>query len=97
MSQSLVPSCVARLWKRDPLPAGRLDRAEGGAFSVLDIIFAGLVGVLLLVRFVDITRLNGLTAEGEPASLAHWRRYAAMLLVASTLLWLLAHAGGRLL
>ncbi len=44
--------------------------------SALDGLYAVLVALLLVVRFVDITRLGGQTSEGHPATLAHWRRYA---------------------
>ncbi len=69
---------------------------QRNAFSRLDLAFWALAAALIVIRYLDITRLNGLTANGEPASLAHWRRYAALVLVVSTAIWLLAHAGGRL-
>ena len=71
--------------------------AQRGAVSYLDVGFWTLAAALLLVRYIDITRLGGLTADGQPASLGHWWRYAAWLLAASAVLWALAHAGAHLL
>ncbi len=71
--------------------------AQRGAVSRLDVGFWTLAAALLLVRYLDITRLSGLTADGKPASLGHWRRYAIGLLGASVILWALAHAVARLL
>lgn len=69
--------------------------AQAGAVSYLDAAFWTLAAALLLVRYVDIARLSGLTADGKPASLRHWRQYAIGLLGA--ILWALAHMGARLL
>lgn len=69
---------------------------QAGSPSALDVFFWGVVVALLAVRYVDVTRLGGLTADGEPASIGHWRRYALYLVGATAALWTLAHAGGRL-
>ena len=37
--------------------------------------FCAAVVSLVLVRYLDITRLGGATAAGEPASLRDWYRY----------------------
>lgn len=70
--------------------------AQAGALSALDVAFWGAAGVLVWVRYIDVTRLDGLTAEGEPASLRHWRRYTGYLLGASAALWALAHGVAQL-
>jgi len=64
-------------------------------FSALDVAFWGVVGTMVSVRYVDVTRFGGLTAEGEPASIRHWRRYASGLVGVSLLLWMVVHALGR--
>ena len=61
-------------------------------FSVADAFYWAAVGCLLAVRYADIRYLKGLTADGDPASMAHWRRYAGLVLIASTCLWLVVHA-----
>lgn len=65
--------------------------------SALDGLYAGLVALLLVVRFVDITRLGGQTSEGLPATLAHWRRYALGLVPVAAFVWIgvrFAHGRG---
>lgn len=68
---------------------------RAGTVSALDAVFWGVVSVLVGARYIDVTRLGGLTAEGDPASLRHWRRYSAYLVAASAGLWALAHAAAR--
>jgi hypothetical protein len=65
---------------------------QKGTFSHLDIIFWLVVVSMVLLRYYDITRLEGLTAESEPANLGHWRRYAILLVLISAALWALTHA-----
>ena len=65
--------------------------AQRRALSALDFAFWATVVGLILIRYIDITRLNGLTKDGEPASLRHWRRYVLFLLLVSAGLWGLAH------
>jgi len=57
---------------------------RGSSFSIFDGAFWATAALLVSVRYVDITRMNGQTASGEPATLAHWRRYVAMLVSCST-------------
>ena len=65
---------------------------KGTFFSALDAAFGATVALLIAVRYIDITRLNGQTASGEPATLAHWRRYSVMLLSCGAVAWAVAHA-----
>ncbi len=60
-------------------------------FSIADAFYCGFVGSLVVARYVDIRHFKGLTANGEPASMVHWRRYAAILGVVTTVLWFVAH------
>jgi hypothetical protein len=64
---------------------------HGKGFSGLDIVFWAIVAALALVRYIDITRLNGLTSNSEPATLKHWHAYALKLLLISAGMWGLAH------
>jgi hypothetical protein len=59
--------------------------------SFLDAGFWAIVAVLVLLRYMDITRLKGLTSNSEPATLKHWRSYVVKLLLASLALWVMAH------
>jgi hypothetical protein len=68
--------------------------AKGGSPAVVDaavvVIVVGLVGV----RYLDITRCHGTTADGKPATLAHWRRYTTLLVTVSFLFWAVARFYG---
>ena len=64
---------------------------QPGADRVTDLLF-WLVAVLILVaRYVDVRWLGGLTAEGEPASMADWRRHVAIMIPVAAALWAGAH------
>lgn len=68
---------------------------EKKSFSGLDVAFWAIVAALILLRYIDITRLNGLTADGEPGSLKHWHRYVLFLLLLAGGVWVLAHGVAR--
>ncbi len=65
---------------------------RGQVFSKADIVYVVTVPLLLAARYLDIARYQGETAYGQPATMADWRRYALLLLVASAAVWLAAHA-----
>ncbi|HYW79739.1 MAG TPA: hypothetical protein VE890_09195 [Thermoguttaceae bacterium] len=68
---------------------------RSSVLSIADILYWAAVGSLLAARFVDVRHLDGKTAEGSPATMAHWRRYAAALSAASMGIWVVAHAIAR--
>jgi len=59
-----------------------------------DLIYWLTVAGLLAVRWTDIRWLGGTTADGQPASMAHWRRYAILLAGLAAAAWLAVHARG---
>ena len=63
-------------------------------FSPADVVYAVSVPLLIVARYVDIARFKGDTAYGEPATLAHWRRYALSLLLGSIVAWVVIHGIG---
>ena len=65
---------------------------RSSVLSIADAFYWAIVGSLLAARYVDIRYLYGTTADDDPATMAHWRRYATVLGVVSTALWLGAHA-----
>ena len=67
--------------------------ARGEAFSLSwpDAAFWAVVAFVLAVRYLDIRRFGGLTAEGQPVSIHHWRRYALLYPAAALSLWAVAH------
>ncbi len=66
------------------------------SFTISDLGFWIVVGCLVISRYVDIRYLNGQTAESEPATMNHWRRYSAMLLAVALGVWGLTHVIGRI-
>ncbi len=62
------------------------------AFSSFDLAYWAVFASLIAVRYVDVTRLGGSTAEGTPATRAHWRRYSAVLSAICVAAWAAAHA-----
>jgi hypothetical protein len=64
-------------------------------FSALDLAYWLVIAGMILVRYIDITKLRGLTKDGEPATLGHWRRYALFLPLIVGGVWVLAHLVGR--
>ena len=57
--------------------------AHGRGRAALDLVFWAIVLGLVAIRHIDITRLGGLTKDGDPASLQHWRKYVVFLLAVS--------------
>lgn len=61
-------------------------------FHTMDAVFWITVAALVIVRYLDINLLDGLTATGLPASMANWIKYVTLLLVCSTAVWTVSHA-----
>jgi hypothetical protein len=61
-----------------------------GGFSSADAALWCVVFACIAVRYLDVSRLNGLTATGKPASLVDWRRYSLILLLVALVLWSIA-------
>ncbi len=73
------------------LVAAEIAVSREGFFTEADIAFGLTVATLLGLRYLDISRFHGQTVTGEPATLGHWRDYAAVAILFSLGLWLLAH------
>lgn len=65
--------------------------AGSGSFGVADAFYWGTVGCMSGARYADICYFSGRTAEGKPATMAHWRRYSVILLVVSGAVWIAVH------
>jgi hypothetical protein len=70
-------------------------RHRGSFLSVADAIFWAIVVCLGAARCLDVVKLRGHTASGEPASTVHLRRYLLFLVAVCAILWALAHAGAH--
>jgi hypothetical protein len=62
-----------------------------GELSHVDIIYWLGAAALIGARLLDITRYNGKTADGEPATLAHGLRYSVVVAAVATTVWLAIH------
>jgi hypothetical protein len=62
-------------------------------FNILYVIAAVLCPV---ARFVDIKYYKGTTTEGEPSTMAHWRRYSIFVAAYAAPLWIAVQVISRL-
>lgn len=66
---------------------------RGDAFpSTLDLVVWGAVALVLAVRWIDVVHCRGQTAQGDPATLAHWRRFAVLVVLIAAAGSALAHS-----
>jgi len=84
LGNAILAFCAVSIAQSDP-----------GFGTAADAIFWTTVGCLMAARYVDIRYLGGYTAYGEPATMAHWRRYSVILAVISAAVWALVHAVAR--
>lgn len=62
------------------------------SLSGKDVAFWAIALGVVALRYVDVSRLGGLTADGEPATMRHAARYAAGVLAGSAALWTMAQS-----
>lgn len=67
---------------------------KSAGWSLADLAFWLVIGTLIGARYIDIVRYAGTTAHGEPATMAHFKRYVLMLLAAGAAVWTVARALG---
>jgi hypothetical protein len=65
--------------------------AERRGLSALDLAYWSVVLAAILARHVDVTRLEGQTDDGKPATLGHWRRFVLLMVLVAGAVWILAH------
>jgi hypothetical protein len=63
----------------------------GWGMSLADVLYGLAMISLLAARYWDIRAYGGQTADGEPATMAHFTRYAIGLVALGAVLWLAAH------
>lgn len=71
-----------------------LFRGETSIVSIPSVAMWAVAVSMIAARWVDITRFHGLTADGEPATRGHFRRYALGVAAATAGLWATALAVG---
>lgn len=57
------------------MSAAILAQYDGSSIAGTSAVYWGAVLAMLALRSADITRFDGLTADGEPASRDHLRKY----------------------
>jgi hypothetical protein len=56
-------------------------------FGWRDVVFWSAALAAIVLRYLDVARFAGETADGRPATRAHFIRYAAGLCIAAALAW----------
>jgi hypothetical protein len=68
--------------------------AQRSGPSELDAVYGAAVAAMAVARYVDIVRFQGMTSEGEPATVGHFWRYAVILTLVAGAAWAAAHLVG---
>ena len=71
--------------------------SQNKGLGLKDAIYGIVIVLLVLTRYIDIRYLGGHTAQGTPASMTHWYRYSAGLVIGGGLVLGLAHIANYLL
>lgn len=72
--------------------AGSIGSLPSWSLTWRDVAYWITVGALLIARYVDVARYDGLTINSEPATQMHVRRYAVALLVIASAIWSVAQS-----
>lgn len=67
---------------------------KSAGWSIADFAFWLIVSLLIGARYIDIVRYKGTTIQGEPATMAHFKRYVLIVLMAGAAVWAVARALG---
>jgi len=66
-------------------------KARDWSFAGADWAYWIILGLMIAVRYVDITRLDGETVYGVRATRQDWWRYAGLMVIIGGILWATAH------
>lgn len=69
---------------------------SSGHLSWRDVVLAVSVVMVLIARYLDIAHFKGDTADGQPATMRHFRSHALKLIIGASAGWAIAHSIGRL-
>lgn len=62
-----------------------------GGFSVVDIVYWTAILGVPAARYTDMRYFNGRRADGEPMTLADWKRFSLLTLIAGLIGWVAIH------
>ena len=65
--------------------------SKGGWLTMIDFMFLALLGGLILARWYEFRGGNPQTNMGEPATWAHFRRYALITVLFGLSVWVLTN------
>jgi len=71
--------------------ASLIARHATWSFGWRDLLFWALLVSVLAVRWVDVRRFAGTTADGDPATLDDVRRHGLILGAVGVVLWIVVH------
>ena len=54
---------------------------QSAGWTIADVVFWLVIGLMIGARYMDIARFGGTTMNDEPATMAHFRRYALLVLL----------------
>jgi hypothetical protein len=95
--QTTFTGCFARLFWMGAgtvallLLTALIAQKEALSLTLFDLGLWVVAAAMVAVRYLDISRLRGQTIEGQPATLADWRKYSVSLAVVTLALWIAAH------
>jgi hypothetical protein len=75
--------------------AAAIINAGTGWLTGLDLAFLAVLGGMLLARWLEFRGGDPQTATGEPATLAHLRRYTLVALLLGLAVWVVANLVGN--
>jgi hypothetical protein len=67
-------------------------RGSRWSIGVKDGVYWAVVLGMIVARYVDVSRMNGRTTAGQPATLRDVRRYAWLLLLVAAVAWTFAQS-----
>ena len=67
---------------------------ESTGWTIADPAYWLIMALVIGARYVDIAKFEGTTMNDEPATMAHFRRYALLVLLAGAALYAVARALG---
>jgi hypothetical protein len=79
-----------------PLALWRIASLGHGWLTRWDMAFFGILVVMIVFRWLELRSGHGVTAYGEPATAAHFRRWLIILVPLALIAWVLANVFGNI-
>src|SRR3972149_74949 len=79
-----------------PFVLWRIVTLGHGWLTRWDMVFFGILALMIVFRWIELQSGQGLTAYGEPATAAHFRRWLWILLTLALVAWIFANVLGNM-